>query len=362
MGQYIELGKPFGIYRDSTGIFHTTFPQFSYPMFTELRKFLKNKDAQQIATDEIIDISKKLIAKKNSDGKIQISLFDGQALDEDVSELLLNIADKIDGDSLLAIPEGESLEVFEGVTITREENGEINNLFLVTDAKSEEEFNIVPSTLNTLRFFRDYLKVLPENEPKHLSIDMDVRYDKAEKKWKSSLVILTDKVIRDIMNAPNEKVDNLKSGEEFRFGPVKRVPIDNYGRYLVNYIGRFNTDKESRPFQHLSYYDVTMNRHDQAMFQGKVFTFPDSWDKPGRTMLTSESTLNRSTHVVSDPGTGRLRLLTPIEAERLQGFEDDWTKSGMPDRMRYFCMGNALVVPMITRMGKVLDEIIDTEK
>jgi len=29
--------------------------------------------------------------------------------------------------------------------------------------------------------------------------------------------------------------------------------------------------------------------------------------------------------------------------------------------MRYFCMGNALVVPMITRMGKVLDEIIENE-
>ena len=75
----------------------------------------------------------------------------------------------------------------------------------------------------------------------------------------------------------------------------------------------------------------------------------------------SESTLNRSTHVVADPGTGRLRLLTPIEAERLQGFDDDWTNSGMPDRMRYFCMGNALVVPMITRMGNVLDDIIQKE-
>jgi DNA (cytosine-5)-methyltransferase 1 len=30
--------------------------------------------------------------------------------------------------------------------------------------------------------------------------------------------------------------------------------------------------------------------------------------------------------------------------------------------MRYFCMGNALVVQMITRMGKVLDEIIAKEK
>ena len=101
--------------------------------------------------------------------------------------------------------------------------------------------------------------------------------------------------------------------------------------------------------------------HEYTFSEGPI-AFPDPWDRPGRTMLTSESTLNRSTHVVSDPGTGRLRLLTPVEAERLQGFDDEWTKTGMPDRMRYFCMGNALVVPMITRMGRVLDTIIAEEK
>ena len=101
--------------------------------------------------------------------------------------------------------------------------------------------------------------------------------------------------------------------------------------------------------------------HEYTFSEGPI-AFPDPWDRPGRTMLTSESTLNRSTHVVSDPGTGRLRLLTPVEAERLQGFDDEWTNSGMPDRMRYFCMGNALVVQMITRMGKVLDEIISCEE
>lgn len=101
--------------------------------------------------------------------------------------------------------------------------------------------------------------------------------------------------------------------------------------------------------------------HEYVFSEGPI-AFPDPWDRPGRTMLTSESTLNRSTHVVSDPATGRLRLLTPVEAERLQGFDDEWTNSGMPDRMRYFCMGNALVVPMITRIGNVLDTIIEQEK
>lgn len=105
---------------------------------------------------------------------------------------------------------------------------------------------------------------------------------------------------------------------------------------------------------------TSANGHQYIFSEGPI-AFPDPWDKPGRTMLTSESTLNRSTHVVCDPGTGKLRTLTPIEAERLQGFDDDWTNTGMPQRMRFFCMGNALVVPMITRMGKVLDDIMEQE-
>ena len=100
--------------------------------------------------------------------------------------------------------------------------------------------------------------------------------------------------------------------------------------------------------------------HEYIFSEGAI-AFPDPWDRPGRTMLTSEATNNRSSHVVADPWTGKLRTLTPIEAERLQGFDDDWTNTGMPDRMRFFCMGNALVVPMITRMGKILDKIIAKE-
>lgn len=78
-------------------------------------------------------------------------------------------------------------------------------------------------------------------------------------------------------------------------------------------------------------------------------------------MLTSESSLNRSTHVIRDPETGHLRLLTPVEAERIQGFDDNWTKTGMPERFRYFCMGNALVVGLITRMGTYLNKIFEHE-
>lgn len=41
----------------------------------------------------------------------------------------------------------------------------------------------------------------------------------------------------------------------------------------------------------------------------------------------------------------RVRRLTPVECERLQGFPDDWTGS-MPDTRRYSQMGNAVAVPV----------------
>lgn len=96
-------------------------------------------------------------------------------------------------------------------------------------------------------------------------------------------------------------------------------------------------------------------------FSEGPIAFPDSLDLPARTMLTSEATLNRSTHVIEDPATGRLRLITPLEAERIQGFDDNWTNTGMPQKFRYFCMGNALVVPLVTRMGKTLNTIFEHE-
>ena len=79
-------------------------------------------------------------------------------------------------------------------------------------------------------------------------------------------------------------------------------------------------------------------------------------------MLTSESSLNRSTHVIQDPITKHLRLITPIEAG--QRYKASMMIGQIPvclKSLRYFCMGNALVVPMITRMCLTLNEIFENE-
>ncbi len=99
------------------------------------------------------------------------------------------------------------------------------------------------------------------------------------------------------------------------------------------------------------------NGHEYYYSEGPI-AYPDYLDKPSRTMLTSESSKNRTTHVVKDPSSGKMRLLTPIECERLDGFPDDWTNTGMPEKFRYFCMGNALVVGLIEIMGNRIKDLI----
>lgn len=89
--------------------------------------------------------------------------------------------------------------------------------------------------------------------------------------------------------------------------------------------------------------------------------FPDILNRSARTILTSEASNNRSTHIVQDKKTGKLRKLTPLECERINGFPDNWTNTGMPLNFRYFCMGNALVVDLISMIAKELINIVDNE-
>ena len=87
----------------------------------------------------------------------------------------------------------------------------------------------------------------------------------------------------------------------------------------------------------------------------------DELSLPARTMLTSEGTTNRSTHIIKDPKEDKLRILTPVECERINQFPDNWTNSGMPEKRRYFMMGNALVCGIIKKLGKQISEIIEKE-
>jgi len=87
--------------------------------------------------------------------------------------------------------------------------------------------------------------------------------------------------------------------------------------------------------------------------------FPDSLDKPSRTIITGEGgkSPSRFKHVIKTPK--GFRRLSPVELERLNMFPDDHTKlAGVSDTKRAFFMGNALVVGVIEKIGIQLNKKI----
>ena len=96
--------------------------------------------------------------------------------------------------------------------------------------------------------------------------------------------------------------------------------------------------------------------------EGKM-AFPDLATNPSRTILTGEggTTPSRFKHIIKTKN--GYRRLTPIELERLNGFPDNWSLTNsdgntISDAKRAFFMGNALVIGLIEKVGKVLAQEI----
>jgi DNA (cytosine-5)-methyltransferase 1 len=99
--------------------------------------------------------------------------------------------------------------------------------------------------------------------------------------------------------------------------------------------------------------------------EGKM-AFPDLLTNPSRTILTGEggTTPSRFKHIIKTKN--GYRRLTPIELERLNGFPDYWSKYGsggaeISDAKRAFFMGNALVIGLIEKVGKIIASEINTK-
>ncbi len=85
-------------------------------------------------------------------------------------------------------------------------------------------------------------------------------------------------------------------------------------------------------------------------------SYPNSIMRRGRIGKQTAHTITTQKNHATLSKDGKLRYLTPLECERLQGFPDGWTKEGMDakgntakisDTQRYKCLGNAVSVPVI---------------
>lgn len=147
------------------------------------------------------------------------------------------------------------------------------------------------------------------------------------------------KVLGDILESPLDLSDTMYLSED---------KVDKF-RYL----------RGAKKFERTNSEGYTYTYSEGAM------ALVDSSDLPSRTLLTSEGSISRTTHLIED--SKGYRLLTALETERLQGFPDNWTNFKLskgkevevPDTRRKFFMGNALVVEVVENLGKYIADKLE---
>lgn len=124
-------------------------------------------------------------------------------------------------------------------------------------------------------------------------------------------------------------------------------------------VDKFRYLRDAKKFERTNSEGFTYTYSEGAM------ALVDSFHLPSRTLLTSEGSISRTTHLIEDDK--GYRLLTALETERLQGFPDNWTKVklskgkevAVSDTRRKFFMGNALVVEVVENLGKYIADRLD---
>ncbi len=214
----------------------------------------------------------------------------------------------------------------------------------------------VENSANKNRIYTDKLSELDAHSEEYI---VDISNNFTGKVWNTGL--MKDGIYYTIDTTPVfEKAMTLgEVVEKAKDYYVQEYGEKAYKEYIQNYV--IQDEDKIKKFQYLR----GPKKIERTTEEGFTYIFSeggmseiDDLSLPGRTMLTSEGSVNRSTHFLKEGN--QFRLLTPNEAELLQCFPCDWTKykklsdgivTEVNDRMRYFFMGNALVTSIVERIG-----------
>lgn len=214
----------------------------------------------------------------------------------------------------------------------------------------------VENSANKNRVYTDKLSELDAHSEEYI---VDISNNFTGKVWNTGL--MKDGIYYTIDTTPVfEKAMTLgevvQTAKEYY---VEEHGEEAYQEYIQKYV--IQDEDKIKKFQYLrgpKKIERTTEEGFTYIFSEGGMSETDDLSLPGRTMLTSEGSVNRSTHFLKEGN--QFRLLTPNEAELLQCFPCDWTKykklsdgtvSEVNDRMRYFFMGNALVTSIVERIG-----------
>ena len=198
------------------------------------------------------------------------------------------------------------------------------------------------------KLFFEYVRILKESNPKYFLLEnVSMRREWIEiinrELWVEWVEINSNTVSsqsrRRIYRTNIPMVSPHKTGEK----KLKDVLLENVeDKYRLN-------EQQTEKIRYLKWAKAiprVKNWH-EYIYREWAIPFPDILDRPSRTILTSEWSISRTTHIIED--NIWFRKLSPVECERLQTLEDNYT-AGVSDSQRYKMIGNWWTVDVIAHI------------
>lgn len=266
-GEFVDLGQPLGVYRDTLNTLRSTYPNLTWPMLRALHKNRSHILALESGTQagKSLEITHQVIVDRDRFNDVTAEINDAQTLTAPMVRAILYTPSF---DSLYQLAHSQIVKLNDTVTLDFDPEAK---QIKILDLVEEEEANLTDYGVTVLREGASEIAALKPEKRLYLSSNLDVRWDPSQEKLVSSFIILSPGVLHDFLYADLEKLEALLPGTTVRFGPRVKIPVDEELHMQVNYIGQYDTKRNKRAFKQISYYELVSKRVDPGSFQGKVF-------------------------------------------------------------------------------------------
>jgi adenylate cyclase len=252
--RYIDIGKPFKIFKDSAGGFSCSYPNVTQMQIRALCD--KSTEILSCGDQKSVDVSSFCAAARDSAGKLSLEMNAPGILPPELVAPLL--AGGCSGALDLAI--GAEFPVSPEISILHD----ADNSWIIKAPFDVQEWYCARIELETIARVKiadcDFVK---PGERKLLFHTMTVRNRHGE--LTTSIPVLRGAALRDLCQTGWERIAQLQPGTRMDFGRSLQIPLMPGNGHIITYFG-----PKAKTFRNYSFYDIMENRA-QGEFEGKIF-------------------------------------------------------------------------------------------
>jgi adenylate cyclase len=252
-GKYIDIGKPFKIFKDAQGRLSYSYPNVST---SQVQSILGAKDRiLSLTPGESVTLSSFLAIGRTDAGERYISMHCGE-FPEPVIEHVAGAAIE----PLRNMETGEEIALTDQISVLRDSDVD----WIIMAPFGDMEWYVAAGDLATLRQLdlREF-DGLAAGEKKLVFHTFTVANRGGE--LLSSIPALRGATLKDLCMVDWQAIESMTPGFRMDFGEPVRIPLRPNNRHIVTYFG-----PRGVPFTYYSYYDIMKDRIHGSL-EGKIF-------------------------------------------------------------------------------------------